>query len=167
MLINIIVPEISLNPLQGGFRPGYSCLHTAYILQEAIQHTRERNKKACVAFLDAKKAFDTVWHEGLFVKLYNKGLPMCIWHLLYAWYKNSSCSVAWNSTTSTSFPICQGVRQGAILSPLLYSIFIDELLDILSTSGYGVRVNSIYIGAPTCMYADDLALVAESPQELE
>ena len=108
---------------------------------------------------------DTVWHKGLFVKLYNKGLPMRIWHLLYAWYKNSSCSVAWNSATSTSFPIRQGVRQGAILSPLLYSIFVDELLDILSMSGYGVRVNSLYIGAP--MYADDLALVAESPQELQ
>ena len=92
--------------------------------------------------------------------------PFRIWHLLYAWYKNSSCSVvAWNSATSTSFPIRQGVRQGAILSPLLYSVFVDELLDILSTSGYGVRVNSIYIGAP--MYADDLALVAESPQELQ
>ena len=56
VLINIIAPEISLNPLQGGFRAGYSCLHTAYILQEAIQHTREHKKKAYVAFLDAKKS---------------------------------------------------------------------------------------------------------------
>ena len=165
VLINIISPDISLNPLQGGFRSGYSCLHTAYILQEAIQHTRERSKKAYVAFLDARKAFDTVWHEGLFVKLHNKGLPMRIWHLLYTWYKNSSCSVAWNNATSASFPIHQGVRQGAILSPLLYSIFVDELLDLLSISGLGVRANSIYIGAP--MYADDLALIAESPQELQ
>ena len=78
---------------------------------------------------------------------------MHIWHLLYTWYKNSSCSVAWNNTTSFSFPIHQGVRQGAIL------------LNLLSTSGLGVRVNSIYIGAP--MYADDLALIADSPQELQ
>ena len=161
----VIAPEISLNPLQGGFRSGYSCLRTAYILQEAIQHTRECNKKAYVAFLDARKVFDTVWHEGLFVKLHNKGLPMCIWHLLYAWYKNCSCSVAWNNTTSASFPIHQGVRQGAILSTLLHSIFVDELLNLLSNSGFGVRVSSIYIGAP--MYADDLALIADSPQELQ
>ena len=120
---------------------GYSCLHTAYILQEAIQHTREQHKKAYVAFLDARNAFDTVWHEGLFIKLHNKGLPMRIWHLLHTWYKKSSCSVAWNNATSASFPIRQGVRQGAILSPLLYSIFVDKLLDLLSTSGLGVRVN--------------------------
>jgi len=41
------------------------------------------------------------------------------------------------TTTSASFPIHQGVRQGAILSPLLYSIFVDKLLDLLSTSGLG------------------------------
>ena len=111
------------------------------------------------------KSFDTVWHESLFVKLHNKGLPMRIWYLLYAWYKNTSCFIAWNNTTSASFPIRQGVRQGAILSPLFYSIFVDELLDLLSNSGFGVRVNSIYIGIP--MYADDLALIADSPQELQ
>ena len=90
---------------------------------------------------------------------------MCIWHLLHTWYKKSSCFIAWNNATSASFPIRQGVRQGAIFSPLLYSIFVDKLLDLLSTSGLGVRVNSIYIGAP--MYADDLALIAECPQEFQ
>ena len=67
----------------------------------------------------------------------SQGLPMHIWHLLYAWYKNCSCSVAWNNTTSASFPIHQGVRQGAILSTLLHSIFVDKLLNLLSNSGFG------------------------------
>ena len=44
VLINIISPDITLNPLPGSFSSGYSCLHTAYILQEAIQHTREQHK---------------------------------------------------------------------------------------------------------------------------
>ena len=49
--------------------------------------------------------------------------------------------------------------------PSLYSIFVDELLDILYASGYGVKVGEVYCGAP--MYADDLALIAESPDELQ
>ena len=56
-------PPLSLNPLQGGFRSQLSCLHSAFILQETIQHLREHGKKAFVAFLDVRKAFDTVWHE--------------------------------------------------------------------------------------------------------
>ena len=65
--IHEMVPPSSLNPLQEGFRDGYSCLHTAFILQEAIQTTWEGGKKCYVAYLDGRKAFDTVWHEGLLV----------------------------------------------------------------------------------------------------
>ena len=53
-------PPLTINPLQGSFRPHLSCLHTAFILQETIQHLREHGKKAFVAFLDVRKAFDTV-----------------------------------------------------------------------------------------------------------
>ena len=103
-----------------------------------------------------------MWHEDLFIKLHNEGLPS-----IYSIHGTRSLPAllpSWN-VTSASFPIRQGVRQGAILSPLLYSIFADELLNLPSTSGLGVRVNSIYIGVP--MYADDLALIAESPQKLQ
>ena len=74
-------------------------------------------------------------------------------------------SVLHSGSHSLSFPLRQGVRQGAILSPLLYSVFVDELLDILSESGYGAMVGDNYCGAP--MYADDLALTAESPEDLQ
>ena len=50
-----------MNPLQGGFRQGYGCTHTAHVLQEAIQSLWERSKKAYVAFLDVRKAFDMVF----------------------------------------------------------------------------------------------------------
>lgn len=64
-----------LHPLQGGFRPGFSTLHSSYILQEAILECRSHQKKAFVALLDVRKAFDTVWHDGLLFKLYEAGVP--------------------------------------------------------------------------------------------
>ena len=115
--------------------------------------------------LDVKKAFDTVWHQGLFVKLQRKGIPTRIWHVLNNWYTSSSCSVLQCGNHSRSFPILQGVHQGAILSPLLYSIFVDDLLNTLDHSGLGARIGEVFCGAP--MYADDLALVASSPEELQ
>ena len=154
-----------LNPLQGGFRPGFSCLHSAFILQEAISSVRERKKKVFVAFLDVKKAFDTVWHEGLMFKLALHKFPMYIWHILNNWYSSSTSAVLWNSHISRSFRIRQGVRQGAILSPLLYSSFVDGLLDQLSASGHGVYIDDVFCGAP--MYADDLALVSDSAEDLQ
>ena len=115
--------------------------------------------------LDVKKAFDTVWHQGLFVKLQRKGIPTRIWHVLNNWYTSSSCSVLQCGNHSRSFPILQGVRQGAILSPLLYSIFVDDLLNTLDHSGLGARIGEDFCGTP--MYIDDLALVASSPEELQ
>ena len=64
---------LTINPLQGGFHPHLGCLHTTFILQETIQHLREHGRKAFVAFLDVKKVFDTVLHEGVLVKLHGKG----------------------------------------------------------------------------------------------
>ena len=55
----------NIHPLQGGFRPRTSCIHTAFVLQEVIHHLRSQKKKAYIAFLDVKKEYDTVWHEGL------------------------------------------------------------------------------------------------------
>ena len=165
LLAKLQPSSISLNPLQGGFRSGYSPTHTAFVLQEAIQSIREGGRKAYVAMLDVKKAFDTVWHQGLFVKLHHKGIPARIWHTLNNWYTSTSSSVLQGGDHSRSFPVLQGVRQGAILSPLLYSIFMDDLLNILERSGYGARIGQVFCGAP--MYADDLALVASSPEELQ
>ena len=165
LLSKILEEGITINPLQGGFRVGYSCLHSAFILQEGIQSIRDAGKKAYVAFLDANKAFDTVWHQGLFVKLHQKGICHRIWHILNSWYSHSSSSVLLNGAASKPFPILQGVRQGAILSPLLYSVYVDELLDLLKESGLGAYVGTCCIAAP--MYADDLALVADSASTLQ
>ena len=63
-----------LHRLQGGFRKGLGPSHTSFILKEVILSSRARGKKCYVAFLDARKAFDTVWHHGLFVKLSELGL---------------------------------------------------------------------------------------------
>ena len=154
-----------IHPLQGGFRPGYSCLHTAFIFQETISHLREQKKKVYVALLDVKKAFDTVWHAGLFHKIQEAGISGQALNFIRQWYDNSMCSVLWNDQPSRTISISQGVKQGGVLSPLLCSLYVNDLLVELENSGLGARLGNIYLGAP--MYADDLAMIATSPEELQ
>ena len=156
---------ISLNHLQGGFRVGYSSIHTAFVFQESVQSLRDLGKKAFVAFLDVKKAFDTVWHEGLFVKLHEKNIHPRIWHLLVDWYSRSSSCFLLKGKRSRVFSIKQGVRQGAILSPLLYSVYVDALLVQLDECCLGAMVGSVH--CPSLMYADDLSLIADTPVKLQ
>ena len=118
-----------------------------------------------MAFLDAKKTFDTVWHQGLFCKLHQYGLTNDLWFLLFYWYKHLSSSVRWNGNFSRQFPINQGVRQVALLSPLFYSIFINDFLVQLEIPNLGLFIDSIYCGV--LVYADDIALIATSAEDLQ
>ena len=135
------------------------------MFQEAVQHLRDHKKKAYVALLDVQKAFDTVWHNGLFHKLYSYGIKGHTWRILRKWYQSTTCTVLWEGEQSNPFNIKQGVKQGAVLSPLLYSLFVNDLLAQLEQSGLGVRMGNTFCGAP--MYADDLALIASSLEDLQ
>jgi len=81
------------------------------------------------------------------------------------WYQSTTCTVLWVGEQSHPFSIKQGVKQGAVLSPILYSLFVIDLLVELEHSGLGVRIDNIFCGAP--MYADDLTLIASSPEDLQ
>ena len=161
LLLKRLQNVIDLSPLQGGFRDSLSCSHSLFILQEAVQSIRERKEKVYVTFLDAQKAFDIVWHPGLFVKLHRLGVPQCLLNVLVNWYNNSCCSVLWDSLHSRQVRISQGVRQGAISSPFLYSVYVNDLLLELANSKKGAMIKDHYVGAP--MYADELSLVSSSP----
>ena len=67
---------------------------------------------AIATFLDAEKAFDVVWQDGLLRKLALLGVPVDIWNSLSVWYNNITATAAWGDTTSEEFSIRQGVQQG-------------------------------------------------------
>ena len=91
-------------------------------------------------------------------------MPVCIIRLLRNWYVDQKLSVRWNSKSSYSFNVSNGVRQGGILSPVLFTIYIDKLLLELRQQGVGCYWNSYFAGA--CLYADDLAILAPSTPAL-
>ena len=66
--------------------------------------------------------------------------------------------IAWGGITTDYFPTANGVKQGAVLSPVLFCIYLDELLIALSNAGVGCFIGSIFVGA--LAYADDIVLTA-------
>ena len=94
-------------------------------------------------FLDASKAFDHVDHHALFQKLRGRNLPPVVVQLLLFWYQKQSLQVRWQSTLSEPFAVSNGVRQGGVLSPILFTVYIDDLL--LDLHQHGVAVFGISI----------------------
>ena len=156
-------PPLSLNPLQGGFCPQLSCLHSAFILQETMQHLREHGKKAFVAFLDVRRPLTQSGTRDSWSSSTRKE-SMVISGISFKHGTPSRRLLS--NRIAISLPTSQSSKEYAkVPYYLLYCIFVDELLDNLRASGHGAKVGEVYCGAP--MYADDLALIAESPDELQ
>lgn len=85
-LFDVIQPPI--HPLQGGFQKHFGCLMTSFMLRELIYFAKENGSRLYVCFLDVRKAFDCVWHDGLFYKLYKCGVNKSIFKILQNLYIN-------------------------------------------------------------------------------
>src|SRR5690348_6258049 len=114
---------------QGGFRPGRGCPEQLYTLTELIKLRRLRKQYTYACFIDIRKAYDTVWHDGLKARLLECGVHGAMYRAIASLYEGCSSTIRLGGDTGYTdwFDIETGVRQGCILSPILYSIFINGL----------------------------------------
>jgi len=146
--------------LQFGFKTGYSTSMCSMILKETLEYYHRNKSTVYCTMLDATKTFDRVEYCKLVRLLLKKNLPPVIIRILLHMYLFHFTKVAWNGTCSSSFRVLNGVRQGAILSPVLFCVYFDTLLSNLNAAGKGCHIGSFFVGA--LAYADDLVLLAPS-----
>ena len=156
---------LSTSEFQFGFKRSSSTVHAIHCLRETVTYFINNDSRVYCAFLDASKAFDRLVHSGLFLKLMKRNIPMKFLNIMISWYSGLECRVKWADQYSNWFAITAGVRQGGILSPDFYSIYVDELLIKLKLSGRGCY----YLGhfAAALFYADDMAVLSPSIKGLD
>ena len=128
--------------------------------KEAILKYHDLSSNVYTCFLDASKAFDRVNHLKLFTTLGKRNVPMYIIRIVIFWYTSQTMYVRWNNTMSTGFNVSNGVRQGGILSPYLFCIYVNELSKMLNKVHVGCFVETMLVNH--LMYADDLVLLSPS-----
>ena len=147
-------------PNQFGFKKGLGTDQCIYVLKELVSAYNALNGSVFACFLDASKAFDRVNHVQLFDKLVKRGVPGYIIRILIYWYSHQLMCVRWGNEFSSSFTVSNGVRQGGILSPYLFNVYVDDLSCALNTCAVGCYISSCRVNH--LMYADDLVLLAPS-----
>jgi len=156
---------LTSSSLQYGFKKNSSCNHALFTFVESMKYFTKRGSKIFCAFLDASKAFDKVLINGLLTKLIDRNVPYMFIRILHNWFSNLSCSVVWKSMMGDAFRVTCGVRQGGILSPILFSVYIDDIIEKMRKSGYGIYIGTQFVGS--ILYADDIALVSCSCHGLQ
>ena len=151
-----------LNEYQAGFRKNYSTVDNIFNLSNIVEINKEKGNKTYAFFVDFSCAFDTIPRNSLFYKLSRIGLSSKIIRLLQETYFQTESKVWDGNMFSENFAVVEGVKQGCILSPILFSLFMNDLVDFLPL---GVNVAGVNI--KVLLYADDIVLLANSPNDLQ
>lgn len=149
---------------QGGFRKTRSSTDQSFLLHEIITRRKEKKKPTVCMFIDVKKAYDRVWRDGLWAKMYEEGIQGKMWMMIRAMYSKMTRRALVNGEMTESFAIDMGVPQGSILSPLLYSIYINGLIRELKENEIGAQIDEDNV----CIlcYADDIVLISEDEMNM-
>ena len=121
------------------------------ILDEIIVHLND-SEYSLVAYLDFKKAFDTINHKILINKLENAGVGHNFIVLIQNYLSNRGQRTRLDSSVSTLMPVGTGVPQGSTIGPLMFIIYINDLVNVLQN-------------CKSCMYADDTVLYCGNVSE--
>ena len=146
--------------LQFGFKKCHSTVTCSFVVQETIAYYNSRETDVYNVLLDASKAFDRVHFMKLFKLLAKRDVCPVLIRFLVKMYTNQKIRVRWLNHVSQEYTICNGVKQGGVLSPILFAIFMDELLIQLQNCNAGCRIGGVFVGAQA--YADDVCLLAPS-----
>ena len=154
-----------LSDNQLGFMAGNRTSDAHIILHNIIRkHCHKNNEKIFSCFIDFAKAFDTIPRDILFEKLLKYGIKGRFFNIIKNIYSNDKACVKIHNHCTETFEINQGVRQGCVLSPLLFNIFVSDLAKKIDSVDLKIQVNNRELN--TLFWADDIVMFAKTENTL-
>ena len=146
--------------LQFGFTENCSPSNCALVLTEAMTEAKENGQELYITFMDAKKAFDVVWHESSLLNLHKEGIEGSLWGIFVDMYRSITSKVCLHGELSRQIKEKQGIRQGAETSTDIFKARVNPLINSIAHHPDSFRIGCIRVGAPTC--ADDTCILTTS-----
>ena len=126
VIMNREQDHLITNDLQFGFKKDMSTTQCTAMVVETVSYFNHDGSNVYGLFLDASKAFDRVNYVKLFTLLCRRGVCPLICRLLLNIYKNQKLRLKWNGAYSDYFSVMNGVKQGGVISPCLFCVYIDQ-----------------------------------------
>ena len=156
---------LGLDELQFSYQKNCSTTMCTWLVVETVNYFTRNGSDVYSCFMDMKKAFDMVKHGTLFKKLIERKIPLVHIRLFITMYMAQTAKVKWKGTISEAFSIVNGVKQGAVISAILFCVYIDDLIKKLRKNQDGCWINDNYVGI--IVYADDIALLSPTLDGLQ
>jgi len=120
--------DVQLRQQQAGFRAGRSCCDQIFALRQIIDKVTALNEPLLVNFIDFRKAFDCIHRIAVWNILRCYGIPERVIKVIQSFYNDSRCAVRAEGEMGEWFQIITGVRQGCVLSPLIFLLVMDWIM---------------------------------------
>ncbi len=160
IILSKCMDVFSTNDMQFGFKKHHSTVQCTMIVNEVINYYENHGSGVYCVLLDASRAFDRVSYIKLFEMLISRNVCPLIVRFLIVFYTSQMICVKWGNDISSSYEVMNGVKQGRVMSPILFIMYMDVLMLRLSDSGAGCLVGTVFCGA--LGYADDVVLLSPS-----
>ncbi len=157
----------TLHTLQGGFHYKRGVLEQLGTLRVVSNLASQKDLPLYVASLDIRKAYDMVWRDAITYKLHHQfNVPIALCRMIQAMLSGTRSGLRHNSYISHIFRTANGVVQGSVVAPLLYGVFINDLVSDLVASGIGAHYLTVERIA-ALFYCDDILLLTHAIPELK
>ena len=142
-----------------------SSLLTAWLAKETECDNLSTGQSVFIGLFDIRKAYDTVWQDGLFYKLFKLGMTGKAWRILRRFYNGFVCQIKFSGQLSSLFEAGQGIHQGAPCSLFMFAAFHDELIRRIKEMCVGVKLCKEITTCPT--FTDDMSIIALAKEGLQ
>ncbi len=150
---------------QFSYKRQLGCTAAVHTFRCVVDHYVQNGTTINVCAMDLSKAFDRIIHHGLYIKLMKRRIPIQLLQVIEDWFRKCLTCVKWRGIFSGFFSLTTGTRQGGVLSPVFFNIYIDDVVSTVNNSGTGCHICNV--SAAILVYADDILLLAPSVGSLQ
>jgi Reverse transcriptase (RNA-dependent DNA polymerase) len=162
--------EYTLHEAQSGFRKGRSVQDHVFTIKQITEKAIAQNNQVFLAFVDLEKAFDRVPRRRIWNSLENRGIEAKLIEVIKSLYRRNLNCVISKNMRSEMFQTNEGLRQGGGLSPLLFNIFMDDIINESSDQNKKLVVGYRHLQRITIsegVFADDVVVMAGNEKDLQ
>ena len=156
----------TISDAQFGFRKGRSTVDAVFVLHSIIENYVNSTKRLYYCFVDMKRCFDSIYLNALWLKLYKANVDGKVLRIIRSMYQSVKSCVRHCENYSDYFNIAVGLRQGEIISPILFSLFVEDIeMYLQNRNSKGIVIQDMCL--ILLLFADDMVVIGETPEDLQ